>query len=587
MHNATAMTSTSSVGNPSVYIPARRLPRFSWDNSGLQAVQLFVILLLVIFLLLPMASILYKAFDSGAAGQSGVEYLVEILFSDRLLKLSLRSLWVGLMTTFIVVPLAYLFAYGLTRTLLPGKSLWRAASLLPLLAPSLLPGISLIYLFGNQGLLKSLLGGDTIYGFWGIVLGEAFYTFPHALMVLMTSLSVADARLYDAARAMGSGFFRTFFTVTFPSTSYGVFSAACLVFTLTVTDFGVPKVVGGDYSVLAIEAYKAVVGQQNFPRGAVIALLLLMPALLTFFVDRKLQKRQGGFVSSRAQPLVLQKEPFRDYLYLVLLTLISAILIGFVAISVWASFVKMWPYNLTLSLRSYDFDNMDGGGWLAWRNSVQMSFLTAVVGVAIVFIAAWVSGLHTIRGRLMKFAQKSIKTLALIPMAIPGMVLGLGYIFFFNQPGNPLGWMYGSMTLLVLCTVIHFYTSAHMTAVTAIRTLDPDFEAASASLKVSRFEMFYRITLPMVLPSAIDVARYLFVSGMTTVSAVVFIYSPKTVLAGVAVLNMDDAGAIGPAAAMCCVIMATSAVASIFLHAVSFVLVKRTQGWRRGTTGSI
>ena len=559
----------SSVGT----VPARQLPRISWDLSGLKAVQLIVVLLVTIFLLLPVSAILFKAFDTKSA--------TEILFSERLLTLSLRSLWVGITTTLIVLPLAYFFAYGLTRTRLPGKSIWRSASLLPLFAPSFLPGISMIYLFGNQGLLKGLLGGQAIYGFWGIVVGEAFYTFPHALMVLITCLSVADARLYDAARAMGSGVFLTFFTVTFPSSSYGVFSAACLVFTLTVTDFGVPKVVGGDYSVLAIEAYKAVVGQQNFSKGAVIAILLLLPAFLTFFVDRKLRTRQGSFVSSRAQPLILQRKVFRDVFYLTVLILISAVLIGFVAISVWASFVKMWPYNLSLSLRSYDFDNMDGGGWLAWRNSVEMSFLTALVGVLVVFIAAWVSELHTIRDPLMIMIQKMVKTLALVPMAIPGMVLGLGYIFFFNHPGNPLGWMYGSMSLLVLCTVIHFYTSAHMTAVTALRTMDPDFEAASASLKVSRFEMFYRITLPMVLPSAIDVARYLFVSAMTTVSAVVFIYSPQTVLAGVAVLNMDDAGFIGPAAAMCCVIMLTSIAASITLYAVSKFLTRRTKTWRQ------
>ena len=178
-----------------------------------------------------------------------------------------RSLAVGMVTTLLVVPAAYAFAYGLTRTRLPGKGLLRITALLPLLAPSLLPGIALVYLLGNQGLLKGLTGGATIYGFWGIVVGEAFYTFPHALMILLTGLALADGRLYDAARAMGAGHWRTFMTVTLPGTRYAVFSACCVVFTLTVTDFGVPKVVGGDYNVLAMEAYKAVVGQQNSPRA--------------------------------------------------------------------------------------------------------------------------------------------------------------------------------------------------------------------------------------------------------------------------------------------------------------------------------
>ena len=173
-----------------------------------------------------------------------------------------NSLSVAFTVAAIVVPLAYLFAFALQRTLIPAKGLWRGISLLPLLAPSMLPAIALVYLFGNQGLLRGLLS-DNIYGFWGIVLGEAIYTFPHALMILLSALSLADARLFDAASSMGAGSWRAFTSITWPASRQAVFAAFCLVFTLTITDFGVPVVVGGDYLVLALEAYKAVVGQQQ------------------------------------------------------------------------------------------------------------------------------------------------------------------------------------------------------------------------------------------------------------------------------------------------------------------------------------
>ena len=293
-----------------------------------------------------------------------------------------------MVTTLLVVPAAYAFAYGLTRTRLPGKGLLRITALLPLLAPSLLPGIALVYLLGNQGLLKGLTGGATIYGFWGIVVGEAFYTFPHALMILLTGLALADGRLYDAARAMGAGHWRTFMTVTLPGTRYAVFSACCVVFTLTVTDFGVPKVVGGDYNVLAMEAYKAVVGQQNFSKGAAIGLMLLLPAVLTFVLDRRLRARQGAQMSGRAQPAAGPNRR-RDAAFLALACVMAALILLIVGVAVWASFVKMWPYNLSMSLRSYDFDNMDGGGWLAWRNSLELAFCTALLGTAAVFSGAW------------------------------------------------------------------------------------------------------------------------------------------------------------------------------------------------------
>ncbi|GAA5232171.1 putative 2-aminoethylphosphonate ABC transporter permease subunit [Verticiella sediminum] len=535
------------------------------------------VLALVVFLALPLAAILARALVGGE--HAGLGALFAIVSSGDFAGMLWRSAAVGIATMAIVIPAAYAFAYGLARTRVPAKGCWRLLALLPLLAPSLLPGIALIYLLGNQGLLRPWFGDITIYGFWGIVAGEAFYTFPHALMILLTGLMLADARLYDAARAMGAGTLRTFLTVTLPGTRYALFSACCLVFTLTVTDFGVPKVVGGDYNVLAMEAYKAVVGQQDFTKGAAIGLFLLAPAVFTFVLDAHLRKRQGSTLSGKAQPYAPGPNRGRDTAFLFLLAVVGGLLLTLVGVAVWASFVQFWPYNLSLSMRSYDFDNMDGGGWLAWRNSVRLAALTAAIGTLAVFLGAWMTERVPARG-LGQMVRGLLRMLALTPMAVPGMVLGLGYIFFFNNPFNPLNGLYGTMTLLVLCTVVHFYTSAHLTAVTALKTLDPEFEAASASLKVPGIVTFTRVTLPMCLPAALDTARYLFVSAMTTVSAVVFLYSPQTVLAAVAVLNMDDAGFIGPAAAMCTVIMATSALASLLLHLASRALVARTQAWR-------
>jgi iron(III) transport system permease protein len=568
---------------PAASFPAlgrRPLPRWV-GSAGLGLGQGALVLGLALFLALPLLAILIKSVTDGDGAWVGLSVMAGIIAGDGFLAMVGRSLAVGMVTTLLVVPAAYAFAYGLTRTRLPGKGLLRITALLPLLAPSLLPGIALVYLLGNQGLLKGLTGGATIYGFWGIVVGEAFYTFPHALMILLTGLALADGRLYDAARAMGAGHWRTFMTVTLPGTRYAVFSACCVVFTLTVTDFGVPKVVGGDYNVLAMEAYKAVVGQQNFSKGAAIGLMLLLPAVLTFVLDRRLRARQGAQMSGRAQPYAAGPNRRRDAAFLALACVMAALILLIVGVAVWASFVKMWPYNLSMSLRSYDFDNMDGGGWLAWRNSLELAFCTALLGTAAVFSGAWMMEKVPARGAAARGLRGLAGMLALMPMAVPGLVLGLGYIFFFNSPSNPLNLLYGTMPLLVLCTIVHFYTSAHLTATTALNALDPEFEAASASLKVPRLTTFLRVTLPMCLPAALDVARYLFVSAMTTVSAVVFLYSPKTVLAAVAVLNMDDAGFIGPAAAMCAVIMASSAVASLALHLASRAMLARTQAWRR------
>jgi iron(III) transport system permease protein len=168
----------------------------------------------------------------------------------------------------------------------------------------------------------------------------------------------------------------------------------------------------------------------------------------------------------------------------------------------------------------------------------------------------------------------------MLPMAVPGLVLGLGSIFFFNAPSNPLGFLYQSMALLILCTIVHFYTTGHLTAVTALKSLDPEFESVSASLKVPFYRTFWRVTLPICTPTLVDIARYFFVNAMTTISAVVFLYSPETKVASIAILNLDEAGETGAAAAMCVMIAAVSLVFTLLFMAAGAWVDRRTQAWR-------
>ncbi|WP_414154476.1 putative 2-aminoethylphosphonate ABC transporter permease subunit [Pseudomonas sp. BNK-43-a] len=535
-----------------------------------------LLLLLLLAVLMPLLAIFWRGF-SGEAGQGGgLQAAAELFASDNFRWLLGNSLVVAFSVALIVVPLAYLFAYALQRTLIPAKGLWRGISLLPLLAPSMLPAIALVYLFGNQGLLRGLLS-DNIYGFWGIVLGEAIYTFPHALMILLSALSLADARLFDAASSMGAGPWRAFRSITWPTTRQAVFAAFCLVFTLTITDFGVPVVVGGDYQVLALEAYKAVVGQQQFGRGALIGMVLLVPALLSFSVDAWLRRRQGEAMSGRAQVFEPQPSCRRDACFLAIVVLVCAALLGVIGMAVYSSLVTFWPYNLTLSFKHYLFDETAGGGWLAYRNSVTMALCCAVIGSVVIFTGTYL--MEKTQGQ--RLLNQALRLLSFVPMAVPGLVLGLGYVFFFNLAGNPLHVFYGSMALLVVCTIAHYLTTAQMTASTALRQLDGEFEAAALSLKAPLYRHYLRVTVPICLPALLDIVRYLFVSGMTTVSAAIFLYSPDTILAAVAVLNMDDAGNVGGAAAMSTLILLTSATASLLLAGASRGLLRRSQAWRQ------
>ncbi len=487
-----------------------------------------------------------------------------------------NSLFIAIVSTVITVSLAFCFAYAICRSCMRFKGMFRVIAMAPILVPSLLPGIALIYLFGNQGLLKAFLMGESIYGPIGIIIGSVFFTFPHAMIIILTALSIADARLFEAAVSLRASPWRTFWTVTIPGARYGLISAAFVVFNLVITDFGLPKVIGGQYNVLAVDIYKQVIGQQNFQMGAVVAVVLLIPAMLAFVIDRQVQKKQVALLSARS--VVYEPKPNRrfDRACLVFCCLVTLFIIGILGICQYAALVKFWPYDLSLGLTNFDFDRMDGGGWAAYYNSIVMALLTAFFGTIIVFTGAYMvektKGFAT--GRL------TFQLLAMLPMAIPGMVLGLAYIFFFNSPDNPFHFLYGTMAILVICTVTHFYTVTHLTAGTALKQIDPEFESVAASLRKPFYKLFARVTVPVSLPAILDISIYLFVNAMTTVSAVVFLYSSKTTLASVAVLNMDDAGDVAPAAAMGMMILYTNVIARIVHAVLSRFVLKRTQSWR-------
>ncbi|UTW51226.1 putative 2-aminoethylphosphonate ABC transporter permease subunit [bacterium SCSIO 12827] len=552
-------------------------PKVSSEDWIMRAVLVGIALYLTVSILLPLYAILSKSFKNADGLFVGLANYVNFFSTPALFWSIENSLTVTLICCVIVVTLAFIYAYALTRTCIPFKSLFKGVALLPILMPSLLPAIALVYLFGNQGIIKDWLFGYEIYGPIGIVMGECFYVFPHVLTIMLIAMANSDARLYEASDALGASRIKTFFTVTLPSVRYGVVSAFFVCFTLVITDFGVPKVVGGKYNVLATDIYKQVVGRQDFEMGAVVSMVLLLPALFAFAADRIVQRRQVALLSARAVPYQPKKNTVIDTGMLIFCCLIGLIMVSILGMACFASFAKFWPYDLTLSLKHYNFDLMDGGSWDAYWNSIELAAWTAVIGTAMVFTGAYLveksKGFHS--------GRAAMQLLCMIPMAVPGLVLGLAYVFFFNAPNNPLGFLYHTMPILVICTVTHFYTVAHLTAATALKQLDGEFESVSQSLKVPFYKTFFRITVPVCMPAILDISMYLFVNAMTTVSAVVFLYSPDTALASVAILNMDDAGDVAPAAAMGMMIVGTAAAVRLVHAGLTRGILSRTQAWRK------
>ena len=255
---------------------------FSGEDALLRLCLVGLGLFFIVGLLLPVYTLLSKGLQDTNGNFVGLQNFVSYFQEPSASVVFWNSLRISVLSTALTLAIAGTYAFALTHSRMPGRVFFRAVALVPLLTPSLLPGIALIYLFGNQGFFRGALLGHSLYGPIGIVIGEVFFTFPIALLIVLTSLLTIDRRLYEAATTLRAGRVRTFFTVTLPAMRFGLGAAFFATFTKVFTDFGVPVVVGGSYPVLATDLYQKVIGGFDFQMGAVVGILLFIPAAIAF-----------------------------------------------------------------------------------------------------------------------------------------------------------------------------------------------------------------------------------------------------------------------------------------------------------------
>src|SRR4030095_3875455 len=347
--------------------------------------------ILYLFVLYPLLHVIWRSCLSNDGAFVGLANYRRYFGTPAIAASIGNSLFVSLVSMAITVVLAFVYAYGLTRTRMPCRGLFRVLAMLPLFAPSLVQALAFIYVFGNNGIITRTTGFNVgIYGPKGIVAAEVFYCFPHALLILVAALSATDARLYDAARTLGASPLKTFLTVTLPGVKFGLVSACFVIFTLVITDFGAPKAIGGKFSVMATEIYNQVSGQQNFTMGATVSVVLLIPAALAFIVDRLVQRRQYALVTSSAKPLVPERRPLKDRGLLAYCAVIAGFIMAIYLVILVSSLVHRLPYDFGLTLKHYAFDT--AGGYTSLWNSIRVAALTAVAGTTLCFVGGYVGG---------------------------------------------------------------------------------------------------------------------------------------------------------------------------------------------------
>ena len=526
--------------------PAGRAP-WSADRLLLWTCVAIPLAGLALFFLYPLATVAWRSLVE-KDGSIGLGNYAEVFATRGILTATVNSLVMSAATTLISITAGFAIAYGLDRSCMRGKGIVRLALVLPLLAPSLVQGLGLIFILGRNGLVHRWTGWEIdIYGFWGLLISNVFYALPQAVLILQAALRNMDARYYDAAEVMGASSTRQFFDITLPNCKFGLLSAGFVVFVITITDFGNAAVIGGNYRVLATEIYSQVSGQMNFGMGSVVGILLLLPSLISVQIERVASQRQFGSASPSGIRVAPQPARARDLAFGIGVLLACGTIILTVATVVFASFMRLWPYRMEWTLKHYDITV--SGGYAPLWTSLYLSLAAAGGGVLLLFFLSF--GVC----RIGRGWAKVIYLLSVLPVGVPGLVLGLSYIFAFNAPGTPLYALYGSAALIALCNFYHYHTQGFLTMMTGMRAVPQALEEAVSCLGGGTMQVLRDAVLPLIAPTVLGVFFFLFMRSMVTLSAVIFLVTPTVSVAPVSVLRLDEAGFVSQAAAYSTLIM--------------------------------
>ena len=469
-------------------------------------VKLLLCAFFICAVILPLISMLVhlKDADIGAV-LSGENCRISIL----------HSLAVSLCATAVSVVIAGIAAYCMTRTSIRLKWAFSLLILLPMLIPSISHGMGLIIILGSNGTLTRFFGMTSgLYGFWGIVIGSVMYAFPVAYLMIADILKYEDSTPYEAAAVLGIPPLRRFTQITLPYLRRPMISVIFATFTLIVTDYGVPLMIGGMYKTLPVLIYEEVIGQQNFSDGSVYGLILLIPAVIAFIIDLVSKgDRRSLSILRPFEPSCKKRVKALSY---TALTIISVCVLYPIISFTRLAFTKNYPVNPTFTLDNVASTFRKGGDTYL-LNSVIIALCVAVVGVVISFVCAYMTARAPGRG------SGFLHLMSILSLAIPGIVLGLSYVTFFSG-----SFIYGTLAILIMANTVHFFSSPYLMIYNSMEKLNPNLESVGSTLGIGRLRMIRDVIIPQTRSTLIEMFSYFFVNSMMTISAVAFLSNIKT-----------------------------------------------------------
>ena len=492
-------------------------------NREIKAIFAVMAVFFAGFLAVPMISVLVKSF-TGNGEAASLSHYVEVLTGRGFLRALGNSFATSICSALLATVLAFILAYTIHYTNVGKRYKWliSKAAILPMLLPTITYGFAIIYSFGKQGLLTQLFGRQLfdIYGFNGLLLGYVVYTLPIAFTLINNAMGYIDKRFMIVSRLMGDSPLQTFrMTIVIPL--LGTLATSFIqTFFLCFTDFGIPASVGGQYEVVASVLYEEMLGSiPNFGNGAVVALVMIIPSVVSITVLHILEKYNVRY--NKISPIELKKGVKRDIVFAVLSGAVLICALSMFIVMFVTPFIEEWPYRMNFTLEHVQAVFEDRQLYGVYVNSVIVALITALAGTLIAYGGALVTARSTVSGKL----KKVIDSIALVTNTIPGMVIGLAYLFVFT--GTPLQ---NTFPIIIICNVVHYFSTPYLMMKNSLSKMNASWETTAMLMGDNWMKTIARVVTPNALSTLLEVFSYYFVNAMVTVSAVIFIAGARTMV---------------------------------------------------------
>ena len=492
-------------------------------NREIKAIFAVMAVFFAGFLAVPMISVLVKSF-TGNGEAASLSHYVEVLTGRGFLRALGNSFVISICSALLATVLAFILAYTIHYTNTGRRYKWliSKAAILPMLLPTITYGFAIIYSFGKQGLLTQLFGRQLfdIYGFNGLLLGYVVYTLPIAFTLINNAMGYIDKRFMIVSRLMGDSPLQTFrMTIVIPL--LGTLATSFIqTFFLCFTDFGIPASVGGRYEVVASVLYEEMLGSiPNFGNGAVVALVMIIPSVVSITVLHILEKYNVRY--NKISPIELKKGVKRDIVFAVLSGAVLICALSMFIVMFVTPFIEEWPYRMNFTLEHVQAVFEDRQLYGVYVNSVIVALITALAGTLIAYGGALVTARSTVSGKL----KKVIDSIALVTNTIPGMVIGLAYLFVFT--GTPLQ---NTFPIIIICNVVHYFSTPYLMMKNSLSKMNASWETTAMLMGDNWMKTIARVVTLNALSTLLEVFSYYFVNAMVTVSAVIFIAGARTMV---------------------------------------------------------